>query len=140
MLWSELCAGHRVEGDGRLQRHLARWGGSGLRRQPPGARLLLQEEIVFNNVTFFGHLSVRGVAVLNKACVKMQSGTVVAGATLRVENCTNGNVWSSGGGVCARSLRVDGDLEIHQSHARCGGGVYVDGLSTHLTELPRRRS
>ena len=102
-----------------------------------GARLLLQKELNFKTVTFFGHLSVLAVAYLDTSCVVMGEGTVAAGATLRVENCINEGRWGKGGGASAPSLQVDGHLEIHRCHVVSsiyggGGGVYVRGLSVQL--------
>ena len=56
---------------------------------------------------------------------------MASGAELRVAHCRNvdsdGDGGGGGGGVyVAGALRVDGALEVHQSHSkRDGGGVYV---------------
>ena len=90
-----------------------------------------------------GRLSVEGRAELKYACVHVWGRcTVASEAELLVENCSNVDDWGAGGGVrVSGNLRVDGALEVHQSHSkRFGGGVYAFGASAQLLALaPRLR-
>ena len=107
---------------------------------PRGARLLLKDRIQLRGgITFSGRLSVQGLVELQEACIYAFGDlTVASGAVLHVENCTNR--WGEGGALKARdSLRVDGHLEVLNSHAEFGGGVYTAyGASPELPAPPPR--
>ena len=140
---SQLCAGHGREGDRlrgleTLHRALFRPCQRPKVHGSLGARLLLQREVVLDGaaLSFRGRLSLQALRKLDGACINVLHGdcTVVRGAELRMENCSNMNGYGRGGGLYVHgSLQVYGNLEVHKSYsARCGGAVYVSGASKEL--------